>query len=129
MIVRDLASWRASNGLRAAAFVALAVALTLAIQLALHHRGGGAAGRPEHRRPGRRAGRDVERGRAGPRLRDRPGRAGRRGAGVGRDRRGDGAAAGGGLPRPIAEYRAYARATAATLAARSAALERALRVR
>jgi hypothetical protein len=128
MIVRDLASWRASNGWRAAAFVALAVALTLAFQLALHHGGdGGGSGVA-----------DIVGGGAAPAATSSAG-AQAHVYGTGQDAQGVAAQAAGAtgaamaplapavFRRPIAEYRAYARATAGTLAARAAALEGALR--
>jgi iron uptake system EfeUOB component EfeO/EfeM len=127
MLLFELASWRASNGLRAGAFVALAVSLTLAIQLAIHHRGGDGPGVP-----------DIAGGGAAPAATSSAG-AQAHVYGTGASAQDVGALASGAtgaaiaplrpaaFTRPIAEYRAYARATAGTLAARAAALERALR--
>jgi high-affinity iron transporter len=121
-----LVSWRASTGLRAGAFVALAVVLTLAIQLALHHGGGDAPSLPRIAGPG-----------AAPAATSGAG-AQAHVYGTGQDAQAvadlaDGATGAAIAPlrpsrfdRPIAAYRAYARATAGTLAVRAAALERAL---
>jgi hypothetical protein len=126
MIGSELASWRVSTGLRAGAFVALAVALTLAIQLAIHHGGGDGPAVPHFAGGG-----------AAPAATSSAG-AQAHVYGTGADAQSVAALASGAtgaaiaplrpsaFTRPIAQYRAYARATAATLAARATTLQRAL---